>query len=265
MRIKTLCVCFFLVLAVIPAAFAGKTELTTYYPSAYGEYLNLKSTNDSYFATDSGNVGIGTTSATVKFTVAGSETYLYDGVGRMGCFHSISSANSDYLAIGWTGEDSWAITSADAYFYKNLNLQPFGGNVGIGTTNPTAKLEVTGDAKITGGLKPDYDSGWYAETNATGHVTTLTHNLGVYPTRIAIWFSTTNPPSGYIYPMGLGQMNYPQGSTLTYKNPAGLAVTTTQIIVGIYNGVYLFSCYASPVAATWYNYNTGYMRVMLWK
>ena len=30
---------------VIPAAYAGKTELTTYYPAPYGEYKDLQASN----------------------------------------------------------------------------------------------------------------------------------------------------------------------------------------------------------------------------
>lgn len=53
----------FLVVAVVfcsPSAFAGKVELTTYYPAPYGEYQELKSTKDASFATTDGSkVGIG--------------------------------------------------------------------------------------------------------------------------------------------------------------------------------------------------------------
>ena len=51
---------------VIPTAFAGRVDLTTYYPAPYGEYKNLKSTESSYFATSSGNVGIGGTAPAYK-------------------------------------------------------------------------------------------------------------------------------------------------------------------------------------------------------
>ena len=54
----------FLVISIVccaAAAFAGKVELTTYYPAPYGEYKNLTSTQDASFATTSGyKVGIGT-------------------------------------------------------------------------------------------------------------------------------------------------------------------------------------------------------------
>ena len=66
-----------LILAVAPSVFAGKVELTTYYPAPFGEYKQLKATgsttNNSVVAleargstgiglvvTDANNVGIGT-------------------------------------------------------------------------------------------------------------------------------------------------------------------------------------------------------------
>ena len=56
---------------IIPAAFAGRVDLTTYYPAPYGKYKNLKSTEGSNFATSLGNVGIRTTSPRAKPEVAG--------------------------------------------------------------------------------------------------------------------------------------------------------------------------------------------------
>lgn len=72
-----------------PSAFAGKMELTTYYPAPYGEYSELKTTgSDSDNAkaafhasgsdtskgltvTNANNVGIGTTTPTVPLEVHG--------------------------------------------------------------------------------------------------------------------------------------------------------------------------------------------------
>jgi hypothetical protein len=65
------CILIISALIIIPSAFAGRVEVTTYYPSNYGEYKNLKSTEASNFATTSGNVGIGTTSPTQKLDVNG--------------------------------------------------------------------------------------------------------------------------------------------------------------------------------------------------
>jgi hypothetical protein len=67
-----------------------------------------------------------------------------------------------------------------------------GGNVGIGTANPGAKLGVAGDLKVTGAYhgtissssgsdgapfpRPAYDSGW--RSISAGESLTLTHNIG---------------------------------------------------------------------------------------
>lgn len=71
-----------LVLALVPGIYAGKVELTTYYPAPSGEYQSLNSTEGSNFATASGNVGIGTTSPNAKLDVAGE---IKVGNSQVGC------------------------------------------------------------------------------------------------------------------------------------------------------------------------------------
>ena len=65
-----------LILAFAPSAYAGRAELTTYFPIPYGLYTNLKSTGTAYFATNAGeNVAIGMDIASLnrngKLDVAG--------------------------------------------------------------------------------------------------------------------------------------------------------------------------------------------------
>ena len=59
---------------VSPDAFAGKVELTTYYPAPYGEYKNLKSTEDASFATTSGTVKVG---SFLEMTSPSTDTNFY--------------------------------------------------------------------------------------------------------------------------------------------------------------------------------------------
>lgn len=62
----------FLAISIIffsATAFAGKMELTTYYPAPLGEYETLSTTGDTNLATTSGNVGIGTETPTSHLQV----------------------------------------------------------------------------------------------------------------------------------------------------------------------------------------------------
>lgn len=83
--------------------------------------------------TSSGNVGIGTASPTARLTVANNDDVklkLFSNGGSVGVLDTV--ANSNEATGRW------------------LAINPSGGNVGIGTTNPTAKLTVTNgdDARL---------------------------------------------------------------------------------------------------------------------
>jgi len=49
------------VLLTAPSAYAGKVELTTYYPAPMGEYKTLSTTENATFATTAGSVNMGST------------------------------------------------------------------------------------------------------------------------------------------------------------------------------------------------------------
>ena len=102
-----------------------------------------------------GNVGIGTTSPSTTLQVYNSTEGQYmeigagDGGGRSlvftssnnngsaGALHTINAKSiNGVIALSTAGSEAIRITSA--------------GNVGIGTTNPSEKLEVAGNARITG-------------------------------------------------------------------------------------------------------------------
>ena len=120
-------------------AYAGKMELTTYYPAPWGEYKNLESTEGSNFATTSGSVGIGTTAPQGKFAVSAlSATNNDDQL-------VIYSPTSNVLAIQ-TILDGRALDTYGVYGggQNQLVLQPLTGFVGIGTAAPLATLDVAG-------------------------------------------------------------------------------------------------------------------------
>ncbi len=65
----------FFIFVLFSLSFAEETlTITTYYPSPYGSYNQLTTTGNTYLATSSGSVGIGTASTTDHFQVNDSGT-----------------------------------------------------------------------------------------------------------------------------------------------------------------------------------------------
>ncbi len=119
---------------------------------------------------ETGNVGIGTTNPTQKLSVAGNiaalDYILTGGSGTTGHLDVLNSSDSTMIEL-----------SANGNSYLN------GGNVGIGTTNPGAKLEVNGDIFIN-----SLNSGFLTITNA---------NTTSGSPRIVLNRSVTGSPSSW--------------------------------------------------------------------
>ena len=125
---------------------------------------------------DSGNVGIGTTDPGAKLDVSGdlkidgystttneAGLYLYNNIAYN--MASLATCNSSYNAFRIRGRDTATNTLAvgsngnSDYVFQVVNdagtasgdisINPYGGNVGIGTTSPGYKLEVTGNARVS--------------------------------------------------------------------------------------------------------------------
>ena len=94
--------------------------------------------------TQGGNVGIGTTAPGAKLQV-GSGT-----VNDTGFAARIIGSDGNQVGFGYSsfGSSIQGRSSADAN--SNLALNPWGGYVGIGTTNPGEKLEVNGNIYVSG-------------------------------------------------------------------------------------------------------------------
>ncbi|MDO8524728.1 MAG: hypothetical protein Q7R99_03835, partial [bacterium] len=105
--------------------------------------LNWYTTDNVILANGGGNVGIGTAIPSELLDVRGilPKIQLYDTTGGAG------------YSNGWIGQNKVAQTLNFGVFdmLNPIMSLKYGGNVGIGTTAPGAKLEVAGQVKITGG------------------------------------------------------------------------------------------------------------------
>jgi len=122
---------------------------------------------ESVRVNSSGNVGINTTDPKTRLHVAsanGSDTPTA-GTATGGLF--VSNTNKTYgINMGVSGS-GWSFiqnqrADGNTTLY-NLNLQPLGGNVGIGTTSPSYKLQVTGGQGDTLLFQVDEDQDAYLQ------------------------------------------------------------------------------------------------------
>ncbi|MGY8913375.1 MAG: hypothetical protein ACKVHS_08925, partial [Flavobacteriales bacterium] len=101
--------------------------------------------------TSNKRVGIGTSSPATNLNIQGDSGGVPPTTGGEGTSNGIFRVRDNYnvaLDIGTKGSSPWTtwLQVADAAsmgLYYPLSLQPNGGNVGIGTTNPTTALEIS--------------------------------------------------------------------------------------------------------------------------
>jgi hypothetical protein len=123
------------------------------------------STGTSYFK---GNVGIGTTLPTYKLDVNGTSRFTGDllsngniNITKAGAYLYLNSTNSDAELLWMTnGGPRWAMGMNVGDATENLNIYNYttatinfsilkaNGNVGIGSSNPAYKLDVSGTGRV---------------------------------------------------------------------------------------------------------------------
>jgi len=137
----------------------GSSSLTDGYIFVGGNDGVAQATSSIYIA-DSGDVGIGITSPFTKLDVLGT------GTGAAVASSGSSDATTNFrVGRGTVGVDIGTLDNGTSYLQnRNISnfatnydfvLQPNGGDVGIGTTNPTGKLTISG----AGTTNIDYTNG----------------------------------------------------------------------------------------------------------
>ncbi|MDB4755126.1 hypothetical protein OAG19_00575 [Akkermansiaceae bacterium] len=131
----------------IPATPSASTDAASkgYVDAQVGSADTLQEVTDNG-ATTTNNISIGTTST---FTAGGTAKLSVSGLISWGA----SSSDLSYFRRLSAGNFQWQTYNGGNS--GNIHLQPYGGNVGIGTTNPIAPLDVDGNIYSNGALLVD--------------------------------------------------------------------------------------------------------------
>ena len=190
--------------------------------------LGYNNRNISIMPSGSGNVGIGTTSPTAALEVNGR---VLVGGGLNGNALSIATSIGTYTLNQYSlnTPSSFLINTGGGGYFDvntaggNIRITPT-GNVGIGTTTPTAKLDVEGDIAITNANisnqeNTDVDTG--TETIATVPIATYTAAFFDYVVK-----NGTNVRAGIIYSCHDGtSVEYIETSTIDLGNTSDLQLS----------------------------------------
>jgi hypothetical protein len=115
-----------------------------------GAFQSGQSSDDALFIDKEGRIGIGTTNPEETLEVAGSTKLSGPvGINRTAAKdqHLSIKPDKDQIPLNVTdpsGAKKWLTVTAGGNVIMN------GGNLGLGTTDPAAKLEVTGNAQLNG-------------------------------------------------------------------------------------------------------------------
>jgi hypothetical protein len=137
---------------ILPPQLEGTQEIIT--PKIEQDIAKLQQQVDLIQNTlniSNGNIGVGTTAPTAKLDIRGTTEIFglkYQKTTKDARIGIADPGKAWSMAVGWANQGDFSIieelAAGDRLYIKQ------GGNVGIGTTNPVAKLDVNGDIKIKG-------------------------------------------------------------------------------------------------------------------
>jgi hypothetical protein len=206
----------------------GNTQLQMFTSALTGGYSvlqSIRSTGSAYgdlaLNPYGGKVGIGTTNPGAALEVAGVIRGKVSGAAGLQAVDALAWNGATlirYVDTGAQVTSYGSIAAGDSGNWRTLALNPSGGNVGIGTTSPGAKLEVAGTAGTDGIKFPD---GTTQVTAAHSAYATVYRASSYSPAAAATW---------YDLPMTSEQSK----SNITHSNS-----TTPERVQVISSGVYL--------------------------
>jgi hypothetical protein len=141
-----------------------------YYDAYNHIFRGLSGTNTHMTIDLNGNVGINDTSPDAKLHVMGTTGLpatsgtAFTGTMRLGVSGGYGTV-MDFGGVGPLTGTQWiqVTDSSNQAIHYPLLLQPNGGNVGIGTTNPGNLLDVAGDTDISGQLFVQHNGSYIAK------------------------------------------------------------------------------------------------------
>ena len=126
-----------LILAIVPSAFAGKVELTTYYPAPYGEYKELKASQALLQPTDTPNTCDSTREGAMYYDLSEHATKVCRGDGAGGFSWASMSLDLPPTEIGQANYGVYAVpTTTNTY---TLTVASVSGSY---ATNQTTNLYI---------------------------------------------------------------------------------------------------------------------------
>ena len=253
--------------------FAGSGVVNAYWQFPNYIFKNAAGSSTWMAINSSGNVGVNTTSPSTKLEIDNNQAPENSNATPLGGF-SVKSTASTALVEGVDPSspyEGWIQVrhgTLAGYTYP-LSLQPMGGSVGIGTTNPLGyTLDVYGTANVTGNMTV---GGTLGVTGAFNPSSITTSSLTVNGTS-TLNGAVVQVAGGYIYPGCDGATGCvaSQTSYFLYTDFPNAAVETNgSFVVGgnIYfgtGGVWLSSWLNQSVISgsspNFYNPYIGYRR-----
>jgi hypothetical protein len=177
-----------------------------------------------------GNVGIGTSTPGNKLVVA-TDVNSEQHVAMFTNFNAGASAQGTIGIGGGSGHWTRLASYSSKFGIRNLSdntekftLDMITGNVGIGTTSPTEKLDVIGNIKFTGALMPNNTAG------TTGQILTSA-GAGVAPT-----WTTLSDKSQANNGLSKSGDTIQLGGALTGATTVTTSATNTLALAGLQSG-----------------------------